>query len=189
MLADSVFGLEMDTVFETERLVLRPFVMDDLAAVFERTRDPEVMRFRNCGVMSEEATREGLKVTVEGAEDRLPLGMRAVVVKATNRNVGFVSLARLARVEGEPVEVSYDIVRECWGRGYATEAAGRFVAHAFEELGLGEVVAAIHPSNGASARVAEKLGFAVRERIDWPKQGLVDLYALTREGYAAAPGA
>jgi RimJ/RimL family protein N-acetyltransferase len=175
--------LDAGTVFETERLILRPLAMNDLASVFERTCDPEVMRFHNCGPMSLEDTQAGLEVTIARTEELLPLGVRGVVVKATGRNVGYVSLAPLAQVQGHPTEISYDIVRECWGNGYATEAAARLIEHAFEELLLPEVVAAIHPLNVASARVVEKLGLTVREKIEWPKQGLVELYAIGRDTY------
>ena len=180
--------MKADTTFETERLILRPLIMGDLPAVYERTSDPEVMRFHNCGVMSLDATREGLKRTIAKANALLPFGVRAVIVKATNRNVGFASLARLTTIEGQPVEISYDIVRECWGKGYATEAAARLLRHAFEDLDLAEVVAAVHPLNLASARVAQKLGLAVRVKTEWPEQGLVDLYAITREGYGKRAG-
>jgi len=175
--------MDADTIFETERLILRPLTMHDLPAVFERTSDPEVMRFHNCGTMSLEATRAGLEATMAKAEGLLPLGVRTAIVKATDRNVGYAGLAPLAHLRGHPTEISFDIVRECWGNGYATEASARLINHAFEDLHLAEVVAAIHPLNGASARVAQKLGLTVREKIEWPEQGLVDLYVITREAY------
>ncbi|MCP4640090.1 MAG: GNAT family N-acetyltransferase [bacterium] len=170
--------MDADTIFETERLLLRPFREEDLSAVFERTSDPEVMRFHNCGIMSIEATRAGLEVTMGKAVDLLLFGARAVVVKATNQNVGFCSLGPLPRLEGNPIEIAFDIVRSCWGNGYATEAAARLVRHGFDDLRLNEIVAAVNPRNVASARVVQKLGFTVREQVPWPEQGLVDLYVV-----------
>ena len=157
--------------------------MDDLPAVFERTSDPEVMRFHNCGAMSLEATLAGLKASLSKAEGLLPFGFRAVVVKATNRNVGYCGLAPMSMSGAEGIEISFDIVRAHWGNGYATEGAARLIQHGFEDLRLPEVIAVVNPQNVASARVAEKLGFAVREKVVWPKQGLVDLYVITREAY------
>ena len=170
------------TIFETERLILRPLTMDDLPAVFERTSDPEVMRFHD-GPLSLEATQAGLEATISKADDFLPFGLRAVVVKVTNQNVGYCNLGPLPRLEGHPIEISYDIARQRWGNGYATEASARLIQHGFEDLRLPEVIAVVNPQNVASARVAEKLGLAVREKVVWPKQGLVDLYVITREAY------
>jgi hypothetical protein len=31
--------------------------------------------------------------------------------------------------------------------------------------------------------MVKKLGFTVRRKVDWPQQGFVDLYVLTRETY------
>ena len=44
------------------------------------------------------------------------------------------------------------------GRGYATEAASRWLAFAFGELGMSEVVALAEPANTGSLHVLEKLG-------------------------------
>ena len=175
--------MELNTTFETERLLLRPLTMDDLPAVYARTSDPEVMRFHNCGTLTREATTAGLTKTIASAADLLPFGVRAIIVKATNENVGYSALAPCTVLEGDPIEIGYDIVRKHWCNGYATAATARLLQHSFEDLGLPEVVAAISPENIASARVAQKLGLTVREQVSWPKRGLVDLYVITREAY------
>jgi RimJ/RimL family protein N-acetyltransferase len=50
-------------------------------------------------------------------------------------------------------------------------------------LDIPEVVAAVNPENHASARVVQKLGFVVRQKVDWPEQGPIDLYVLTSKTY------
>ncbi|MBN1341245.1 MAG: GNAT family N-acetyltransferase [Phycisphaerae bacterium] len=176
--------MRIDTVFTTARLILRPFVPEDLAAVFARVSDPEVMRFHNCGPLCLEDAKTGLGLTIRRAAEMLPFGARAVVVKATQENVGYCGLGPQPKLEGSPAEISYDMARRHWGSGYATEAAGCLVAHGFEDLRLDEICAAINPANTASARVAQKLGFSVRRKVEWPEQGLVDLYVMAREEYA-----
>jgi len=52
----------------------------------------------------------------------------------------------------------YWLGKPFWGCGYATEAAGRLVRFAFEELGAEELHAAWFSDNPASGRVLEKLG-------------------------------
>jgi len=174
--------MDTDTISETERLILRPFAMDDLPSVFERTSDPEVMRFHG-GPLTFEATKTALVGICRRADNPLPFGLRAIVVKTRDQNVGYCNLGPLPRLEGKPVEISYDIARKHWGNGYATESASRLIQHGFDDLQLPEIIAVVNPLNVASTRVAEKLGFVVREKVEWPKQGLVDLYVITRETY------
>ena len=55
-------------------------------------------------------------------------------------------------------EVGWGIVRECWGRGYATEGAAATIDWAFDNLGWTEVIHTIAPDNLASQAVARRLG-------------------------------
>ena len=59
---------------------------------------------------------------------------------------------------GPDVEIGWRLVRHAWGKAYATEAARQLLAHAFQTVGLGRVVADVDPRNARSIRVATKLG-------------------------------
>lgn len=69
--------------------------------------------------------------------------------------------------------LAYWIGRAHWGQGYATEAAGAFLTHAFATTKIDNIRAGIFIENAASARVLEKLGFTVRGEfdIDAPERG------------------
>ncbi|OAQ70648.2 acetyltransferase (GNAT) domain-containing protein [Pochonia chlamydosporia 170] len=62
------------------------------------------------------------------------------------------------------MEVGYIFLPEVWGRGYATESCAAMIK-AYAELVTqveelpGELCESVHKLNGASVRVAEKLGF------------------------------
>lgn len=60
-------------------------------------------------------------------------------------------------------ELGYWVARECWGQGYASEAAARLLRHLFLDLGYDRAWASAHPDNAASRRVMDKIGM-VRER-------------------------
>ncbi|WP_201001995.1 GNAT family N-acetyltransferase [Paenibacillus glycanilyticus] len=55
-------------------------------------------------------------------------------------------------------EMGYWIGKPYWSNGYCSEAAGRVVKFAFEELELNRVYAAAMTRNPASYRVMEKIG-------------------------------
>ena len=55
-------------------------------------------------------------------------------------------------------EIGYGIGSDYWGRGYATEAAKRFIEYCFNEKGFEKVCASYFTGNEASRRVMEKCG-------------------------------
>jgi len=70
--------------------------------------------------------------------------------------LGFAGLSRPSWRDG--VEIGWRIKSECWGQGYATEAAAAVLDHAFESLGLDDVISFTAATNVASRRVMEKIG-------------------------------
>ncbi|WP_233245666.1 GNAT family N-acetyltransferase [Marinicauda salina] len=55
-------------------------------------------------------------------------------------------------------EVGWSILREHWGKGYATEAAAASMDFAFDSLGWDEAIHLIAAENAGSQGVARKLG-------------------------------
>jgi ribosomal-protein-alanine N-acetyltransferase len=61
-------------------------------------------------------------------------------------------------IPGDETELGWLLVREHWGRGYATEAALALRDWAFEERGLRRRISLISHENVRSLRVAERIG-------------------------------
>ena len=95
----------------------------------------------------------------------------AVVADAGPRGgaavVGSCVLKYVDRDEGQ-AEVGYWVGVPYWGRGYARAAVRRAVRFAFNDLGLGRVMAEVLESNPASARVLEAVGFEAVGRFETP---------------------
>jgi RimJ/RimL family protein N-acetyltransferase len=139
---------------ETSRLILRVPQLSDLDAWAAMMADEDTARFIG-GVAAREVVWRGL-MTMIGAWHATGVSMFSVVDKATGRWVG-----RLGpwMPEGWPgTEIGWGIVRDCWGRGYATEGAAAAMDFAFDRLGWTEVIHCIDPENIASQQVAHKLG-------------------------------
>ena len=90
--------------------------------------------------------------------------------------------------ESRRAEIGFGIASSAWGRGYIQEAARELLRHGFETLGLNRVEAEIDPSNAASGRALERLGFSkeglLRQR--WIIDGQVSdsaLYGLLSEDW------
>jgi ribosomal-protein-alanine N-acetyltransferase len=67
----------------------------------------------------------------------------------------------------DEIELGYGFVAECWGRGLATELAVASVRVGFEVLKLPEMVCFTLPTNKASRRVMEKVGFVYEKDVEW----------------------
>ena len=68
-------------------------------------------------------------------------------------------------------EIGWRLARSHWGRGYATEAAKRALAFAFDDQGLEELVSFTAVTNLPSQRVMQRLGMRrdPAEDFDHPK--------------------
>ena len=145
---------------ETERLVLRPLRADDFEAHAAMAADPEVMRYLGDGkVLDRMDAWRGFAALV-GHWHLRGYGLWALTQRGDDRMIGRVGFFF---PEGWPgFELGWTLAREAWGHGFATEAARRALAHAFEVLGEDRVISVIHPANAASIRVAERIG----ERFD-----------------------
>ncbi len=165
---------------ETPRLLLRLPRADDLDPWAEMMADPEAARFIG-GAMPRAMTWRALMTTI-GAWHAHGFGMFSVIEKSTGRWVG-----RLGpwMPEGWPgTEIGWALVRDCWGRGYATEGAAATADWAFDHLGWTEIIHSIAPDNRASQRVAQRLGSHNRGpgRLPPPFQDVpTEIWGQTRE--------
>jgi ribosomal-protein-alanine N-acetyltransferase len=157
-------------VLETGRLVLRPFVPEDIDEVAAMYADPEVVRFIGDGTT---ATREE---SAEWLERCLAhwrehgFGHWCVRRRENDAFVGRCGL-QVQRFEGlEEIEVGYVLVRSWWGRGFATEAAAATRDHGFQALGLGRLISLIQPANEASKRVATRIGMRYERDVEFGTQ-------------------
>jgi RimJ/RimL family protein N-acetyltransferase len=102
------------------------------------------MRYVATGPMAELAFTERLLDDYDAHQVRHGYSFWAVIERSSGALIGDAGL--------------YLTPAAWWGRGYATEAAGRWLAFAFEELRLREVIALAEPANAASLHVLDKLG-------------------------------
>lgn len=158
---------------KTDRLALRPFHMDDVAAAFDFFADPEVMHFSLNGPHPSHKQTEDFITTNINRQDRQGFSIWAVIEQASGDLIGMCGLAEFGH--GAPgIELAYRLRRDCWGRGYATEAGRAAVDHAFGPLGLDRLIAAVEPANMPSIHVLEKCGFVfVEDRKIAGKDALV----------------
>ena len=144
-------------VLETERLILRPFAIDDFDAFAAMCADPRVAEFvTEDGKPLSRFSAWRAFATIVGHWTLRGFGLFAVVERATGTFVGRIGPWQ---PEGWPgFEIGWTLRSECWGRGYATEAVKRCIENAFTELDRSHISSFIAPENMRSIHVAERVG-------------------------------
>ena len=171
---------------ETPRLLIRPFVRDDLAAIHQ-ILDVELgeVDMGSEGAQTLSERQRWLEWTVMNYEAlaRLyqpPYGDRAVVLRQTGQLIGAVGfvpcLGPFAHLPSfhAPDEASARLFTTEFGlyyalspshqrQGYATEGARAMVDYAFSQLNLKRIVATTTYDNAASLGVMRKLGMRIEK--------------------------
>ena len=143
---------------ETERLVLRQVIEEDLDQLYEMFRDPEVAKYDYFHPVSSKA--ETLKFLERfnqdlSANEEITWGL---ILKETNQLIGTCCLGEFN--EGaRRAEIGYDLTQKQWGKGYATEAVKAVIDFGFIRMNLNRIEATITPGNDASVQVLKKLNF------------------------------
>ena len=147
---------------ETERLILRDFVRDDLDALAATLGDPEVVRHLTGEPISREDSLRRLFMAV-GQWPVTGMGMWAVERKRDGRLVGHVGFFDMQRDMqpsiAELPEMGWIFDTSVHGQGIAFEACVAALAWLDTTCGPVEVPAIISLENIASLKLAEKLGF------------------------------
>jgi RimJ/RimL family protein N-acetyltransferase len=165
---------------ETERLLLRPPIQEDLDGWAKLMADEESSKYIG-GPVPREASWRGM-AAMAGSWALRGFGMFSVLEKQSGEWIG-----RLGpwQPEGWPgTEVGWGLVRDAWGKGYATEGSARTIDWAFDALGWTDVIHCIDPHNEGSIAVAKRLGSTNRGlgKLPPPFDGYrVDIWGQSRE--------
>jgi len=185
----------MPVELKTERLLLRPFTMDDVEDVLEYINDLEWAEYQ-VNIPSAPYTRKDVETLVamfsnpsywEKGHPGLPstgngaglLQIFAVVFEG--KVIGEIALNQ--RDEDRPnerVELAYSLSRQHWGKGLATEAARAVMNWAFQTYSFNRLYSWCDPRNIGSWRVLEKLGMKregqLRSHLKWNGEFRDQLY-------------
>ena len=172
---------------ETERLVIRPFTMDDLDAI-HRLLDIDLITadFGTEGANTRQEREQWLRWTILSYEElaklyQPPYGDRAVVLKQTQQVIGacgFVpsygpfgqlptmrSAAQVRDIHFNSPEFGlfYALSPAYQRQRYASEAAKALIDYAFTQLNLQRIVATTTYENAASIGVMRNLGMRIEK--------------------------
>ena len=160
------------TPIETGRLVIRPFVKDDVRRMTEIFTDPVVMKYIS---LRGYTIPDLLDMYARRYEER-GYTFWALCDKEGDvlGDVGFGTYDGT----GDP-ELGWTLAREAWGNGYATEAAQACVDALFAHTPHNRIVALVDTRNERSLRTAERIGLRRIGDVEHPWH-LHALFEVTR---------
>lgn len=146
-------------IFETARLIVRQYDAErDADNFFLLNSDRDVMRFIRKPKNREECD-QFLREIIDGYIEDPLAGRWAVDDKSTGRFIG--SFAFIP-VEGtEDKQLGYALMKNEWGKGYATELMKKGNRHVFTKTELDKVYGITEVANTASQKVLLKTGFTL----------------------------
>lgn len=163
----------------TKRLVLRPFVEDDLVDLqrFHANRQVQSGYDLNAQPWSNAAIAERLKAYIRDHEKH---GFSRWKLSLTSGEfVGRAGLGWYAAPES--VELGYGLLPDYWGCGYAQEVGKALIRWGFNHFPITKIVAFTLPGNGRSVNTLVALGLAyVDDRRRSVSDGVCPYFEITR---------
>ncbi len=152
---------------ETERLILRELRLTDLDGMFALDSDPEVHKYLgNKPVKTKTESQKILESVVNQYKER-GIGRFAAIEKSSGDFIGWsgIRLNTEYNMNGftKYYDVGYRLIKQYWGKGYATESGKAAVDYAFNVLKLPELYATTEIGNQASHNALLKIGLSYVE--------------------------
>lgn len=156
----------MQHIFETSRLFLRQFTLDDTELLLELNSDPEVLTYLHEPLLQDDVHAKHILTTIILPQYEKKLGRWATYTKHDKQFIGWCGLKY--RADTGEIDLGYRFKKTAWGNGYATEAAKQTLDYGFNDLNLKMITACAHIENIASLKVLEKIG------MEYTGEGIVD---------------
>ncbi|HRO70836.1 MAG TPA: GNAT family N-acetyltransferase [Chitinophagaceae bacterium] len=156
-------GSKSRMIFETERLVVRPYLQEDSEYFFMMNGDEEIVRYIRPPKSREESDLFLLEVIKYSQENPL-YGRWAVFEKESGEFAG--TFAVIPIENADDMQLGYSLLKRNWGKGYATELTLAGLQYVFTRTPLTEIYAITEAGNLASQKVLQKVGFRFQRSFE-----------------------
>jgi len=172
---------------ETERLILRPFTMDDAPELQRLAGDRDIASTTSEGEIPEpNMAKQWIKIR----QDRFDRGESvdfAIIHREWGVLIGAIGLG-MENKQDESMQLGYWLGKQYWNNGYCTEASHAVLRYGFGVLGLHRIYARHFTRNPASGRVLQKIGMkhegTLREAFKkWGKFEDLECYGILKSEY------
>jgi RimJ/RimL family protein N-acetyltransferase len=180
---------------ETERLLLRPFLEEDLEGFVAYRSDPEVARYQGWDAAYSTDDARSFLDAQRGVLFGQPGGWLQLAILDRDAGTLYGDCAvRVLADQPETAEIGVTLAPTSQGKGFATEALMALLRELFEKRRFHRVFAETDDRNAAVARLFERLGFRCEARLieaDWFKGewSTLRIYAILSREWKASQSA
>lgn len=178
-------------ILKTERLILRPFTLNDASEVKQLAGDKDIAATT---LFIPHPYEDGMAEEWIGKHqeefDRGEVITFAIVHRENKFLVGAIALSEIKKHD-ETASMGYWIGKPFWNHGYCTEAAHAVLKYGFEVLNLNKIHAHHFKHNPASGKVMLKLGMkhegCLRQHVKkWGEFVDLEAYGILREEFCGS---
>lgn len=172
---------------ETERLILRKTIKEDIDELFYIELNPNVRRYLGVHKVGT-SLNDNRNYFDFGKYDNLDFYRWSIVEKDTNKLLGCIYL-NVHDEKARSYGIDYFLREDSWNKGYATEASKCILNFAFEKLNVNRIESSGAKSNPGTLKVMEHIGLKYegvrKDGIFYYYGGIQDLvlYGITKEEY------
>ena len=143
---------------EAERLYLRPLTLADCTEVYVGwLRDPDVNRYLETRHTPQ--SLDTIRTFVARANATSDVHLFGIFLNVGNRHIGNIKIGPTGMVHPIADVTLLLGARDCWGKGYGSEAILAASRHALRGLGMRKLTAGMYAPNEGSYRAFLKAGF------------------------------
>ena len=147
---------------ETERLIIREIVHEDLEGMFELDSSPLVHKYLGKKPIKTKAETIKIIDSIRQQYQNHGIGRWGVEEKSTGKFVGWTGFKKNTEDEingmKDVLDLGYRFIESAWGKGYATETCIACLDYGFDVLKFDPIYGAAELANGASNHILKKLG-------------------------------
>lgn len=164
-----------DILFETERLICRPFEASDFEDLLALQSDKRVYQYVGNG---QPLSSDQVRLWIDRSRKNIEIngfGTGAIVYKGQNDLIGWAGYVQPPEQE---TEIIYGLSEAEWGKGLGTEIVQGLVEAARGRYQIWPLHASVDPENSRSISLLKKLGFELFAKTK-DEDGLdTDIYQL-----------
>ena len=147
----------MHLYFETDRLIVRQYMISDIGELFKIMSDIRMHKYTKDknNPWDEQRTEEYIKYMINKDFKTLDCFHGAVIEKSANQLIGLCGLNPYKSCEPE---IEFKIGVPYWRKGYATELGKQIIKESFATTDIKGIYGMARPENIASRKVLVRIG-------------------------------
>ncbi len=144
-------------IFETERLIVRRLILDDLNEFHRLESNPNVLKYAEGNVKTRHQNKEELQDLINKYDVlNNDFWIYAIENKQNHKFIGTVALVK----DNLDDEIGYRFLEQYWGNGYGLEICQGLISYC-KEIGLKKIIGYVVDANVASSKILKKCGFKI----------------------------